>query len=241
MSAAVVRIYILADPITGEIRYVGKTEQPLRVRLGAHIRKSRQRKTHRDCWITGLLSRGVRPEIHEIDRTRNDWEALERAWIARLLTEGHHLTNQTEGGEGSSGYRATPLECAAKAEITARNWSDPEYRAKVSAGLREAWRDPDFRERQTRARREVWADPAERKRRSAKMMEVCADLEYRALQSRSVAASWTPTRRAAQAEVARRVNADPARKRAQSELMARINRERAAARRAEKEREGQAK
>ena len=97
-------IYVLRDPQTLDVRYVGKTIQPLRDRLGAHMRRCKQLRTHRDCWIKGLLDAGIKPIIEEIETASGDWETRERFWIAYYRKHSRSLTNQTEGGGGRSGF-----------------------------------------------------------------------------------------------------------------------------------------
>jgi hypothetical protein len=100
-----VKIYVLIDPITGLVRYVGKTSQELNLRLKDHISNYRLKATtHKSCWIKGLKSKGFVPIIEEIDLVlEEDWEFWERYWIAQFKTWGFDLTNGTSGGEGGLG------------------------------------------------------------------------------------------------------------------------------------------
>lgn len=96
-------IYVLRDPRTKEIRYVGKTIQGLKKRLAAHLVRSKKKRTHRDCWIASLLAVGFVPEIEAIATASHDWPEEERRWIAHFRSIGCVLTNQSDGGEGTPG------------------------------------------------------------------------------------------------------------------------------------------
>jgi hypothetical protein len=101
-------IYTLADPRTGEIRYVGMTFRK-RQRLNEHVsRAATGGRTHRDCWIKSLLDAGLRPTLAVAQEGRGDgWQDAERSWIAGLRESGR-LVNHTDGGEGLPGYVPTP-------------------------------------------------------------------------------------------------------------------------------------
>lgn len=53
-------IYTLKDPITDEIRYVGKSDDP-KNRLVEHLKKSKYNKTHKNNWIISLLDKDLKP------------------------------------------------------------------------------------------------------------------------------------------------------------------------------------
>ncbi len=110
-----VKIYLLIDPITNEIRYVGKTIQPLKSRLSAHINE--KSNCHRSHWIEKLKRAGVNPEIvllEEIDGAW-PWQESERFWIKYLRAIGINLTNNTSGGDGVPDL---PEETRAKMRLT---------------------------------------------------------------------------------------------------------------------------
>lgn len=91
-------IYGLTDPLSGEVRYVGKTAQPVHVRLRSHI-NARPRRSQLSCWLRSL--EGV-PNSIVLDRAPAGWDALEREWIRYGRTMGWRLTNGTEGGTGGA-------------------------------------------------------------------------------------------------------------------------------------------
>jgi hypothetical protein len=95
-----IKIYALIDPRTDDIRYVGKTNQPLPRRLSAHlIEKS---KCHRCNWISELKRFGLVPLIEIIEEVKEgiNWQEREIFWIKHLRIVGFNLTNNTSGGDG---------------------------------------------------------------------------------------------------------------------------------------------
>jgi hypothetical protein len=126
-----IKIYILIDPITNEVRYVGKTEKKLIYRLSGHICESikSEKKSHRSSWIKGLLAKNTRPIIElldEIDYT-DDWGWLEIYWINQLKAWGFRLTNMSDGGEGSNygiSKRIVSKETIEKRRITLKRRID---------------------------------------------------------------------------------------------------------------------
>lgn len=215
------KIYVLRDPQTNEVRYVGKTVQPINDRLNAHIRRSVERKTHRDCWIFGLNQIGLKPVIEVIEIVDGDeWAAREIFWIASFKAGGASITNQTIGGEGidSESLSATWTEERRKrqSEITAA-------RNTARAGI--GWTE-ERRAQQCAVRKKSWENPERRSRMAETMKSVAADPAYRESMSDSCRKSWTPERRLKQSEVAKRVNADPEKKERQRALMVELNKSR---------------
>jgi len=95
-------IYTLSDPITNDVRYIGKTND-VKFRFNDHIKKSKNNKTHKDKWISSLLNKGLKPLISIIDTVHEDgWEFWEIFYISLFKTWGFNLVNHTEGGDGGS-------------------------------------------------------------------------------------------------------------------------------------------
>lgn len=184
------KIYVLRDPRTDEIRYVGKTVRSLVRRLSAHINRSAEKRTHRDCWIAGLMSAGFRPVIEQIDTAFDDWAEKERFWIKFYREAGTDLTNRTDGGDGTPGLEVSPEARVATSKRQAARMTD-EYRAHIADRVRESW---------TQERRAAWSEevskrytPEERAKRSAHHNSP----EMLALHRAKQAEVWTPERRAA--------------------------------------------
>jgi len=115
-----IQIYILIDPRTDEIRYVGKTEQTLSARLNAHMQD--KGKCHRVNWLNELKALGLKPRVVTLvtidlfdDQGDKIWQSEERYWIKRLKSMGARLTNNTIGGDGVCGL---PPEIRAKMRLT---------------------------------------------------------------------------------------------------------------------------
>lgn len=96
-------IYKLTDPITNDIRYVGKTTNLLR-RLNAHINRSKKNKYHSARWINSLVEKGLKPIISIIEKcNENNWEEREVYWIS-YYRGIFDLTNILDGGGHSASY-----------------------------------------------------------------------------------------------------------------------------------------
>lgn len=217
------RIYVLIDPTSKEIRYVGKTVKTLKNRLYGHITQSKDGKsdTYRDRWIRGLSAQGLRPEIREIEVCGADWANRERFWIAHFRDAGARLTNHTDGGEGALGFRFTeerrkqcserlraelsdPEVKAARIESLIKNATSPEFRKRRSRDHSE-WlmAHPEFRAKSSEGMRRQMANPERRRRASEHLKNVMSDPVRRAKRDAKVAEFWTPERRAEQADRAR--------------------------------------
>lgn len=94
-----VSIYMLKDPRTGKVRYIGKTICTLQKRLSEHINCKSQ--DHRGRWIQSLLKQNLKPLIEEIEKcTDSEWPEREKVWIA-YYKKVSDLTNSSDGGFGS--------------------------------------------------------------------------------------------------------------------------------------------
>ena len=93
-------IYMLLDPRTDLVRYVGKTIQPPEKRLNAHMNE--RSNCHRVHWLQQLKSLGLKPELIILEEIKGEWpwQESERYWIKYFKTLGHVLTNNTSGGDG---------------------------------------------------------------------------------------------------------------------------------------------
>ena len=109
---AQVKIYTLADPNTGLVRYVGKTQRPIKDRKSEHVyfaKRSNKTRTHK--WVRSLLKKGQRPIFEVIDQCAlKDWKIIEQYWISQFKAWGFNLTNHSIGGEGAFGRKWTKQE-----------------------------------------------------------------------------------------------------------------------------------
>ena len=103
-------IYTLSNPITNEIRYIGKTKQSLYVRYCEHISFKNHRnnlKYYSKNWIKSLLNKHLKPKIELLDIVDQDnWEKDEIFYIEYFKYLGFNLTNhQLGGGSGNTGLK----------------------------------------------------------------------------------------------------------------------------------------
>ncbi len=91
-------IYTLEHPITGEIRYIGKTNN-LKRRLQQHLTNKRG-VNHKNCWIASLLKDNIKPIMNILDEVPiEEWEFWEQHYISLYKSWGINLTNSTNGGD----------------------------------------------------------------------------------------------------------------------------------------------
>jgi group I intron endonuclease len=107
----IIYIYTLSDPLTGEIRYIGKTNN-LKTRYQTHV--TTIKKSHCSRWIHSLIKNGSKPIMEVLDIVgESNWVLMEQYWISQFKTWGFRLCNHTQGGEGMYGY--TPKHTLTKA------------------------------------------------------------------------------------------------------------------------------
>ncbi|GAC1700037.1 MAG: hypothetical protein NVS9B4_00670 [Candidatus Acidiferrum sp.] len=100
-------IYALHDPVTLELRYIGKTSGTLEKRLAAHLRDAQNTSTLRCSTyrLTWLRSLSAPPVIVPLLITSHEFSVdMERAVIQHFRKLGYRLTNKTGGGEGKPGW-----------------------------------------------------------------------------------------------------------------------------------------
>ena len=103
-----VRIYVLVDPFSLKVRYVGRTRSSLSVRLGQHVSKARynREKTHKASWIKSLLKVNTKPYIRLLCNVEGWTESheIERRLISRYKDR---LLNHDDRGEGRVNHVVT--------------------------------------------------------------------------------------------------------------------------------------
>jgi hypothetical protein len=92
-------IYGLVCPLSGGIRYIGKSIKP-KERLQNHMNE--KSKCHRSNWLASLKKDGLKPSLVIIETVPLDvsWQDRERYWILHGRELGWELTNNTCGGDG---------------------------------------------------------------------------------------------------------------------------------------------
>lgn len=90
-------IYALTDPLTSEIRYIGKTRN-VGQRHNSHCYT--KSKTHVSRWIQRLKSENLFPTMVVIESglSESEWPEAEQFWIEYYKSYGARLTNITKGG-----------------------------------------------------------------------------------------------------------------------------------------------
>lgn len=99
------KIYVLVDPTTGQVRYIGKTEGTVTARLRGHLEKSRnpKNKWHVATWIRSITAKGMLPVIETIREVETVYgNETEIFCIAEYYRMGCDLTNGTVGGDGGA-------------------------------------------------------------------------------------------------------------------------------------------
>lgn len=132
-------IYLLKDPITNKIRYIGKTKN-LKTRLSSHISyaKNKKRKSRKvSDWILKLSKNNLKPiiEVIEISNDKN-WQKREIYWIKYYRNLNCDLCNLTDGGDGNNNYKYSKelKEVRRKARL---GYKTPKYvKDKISKSLR---------------------------------------------------------------------------------------------------------
>lgn len=95
-------IYVLIDPRTCQVRYVGQTVNP----IGRHKEHSCKQKgtNYREKWLNRLRYLNLSPIMILIEECINsNWAEREKYWIKWYREDGCDLVNATDGGEGTKG------------------------------------------------------------------------------------------------------------------------------------------
>jgi hypothetical protein len=154
-------IYVLRDPETQAIRYVGATTYPyLNSRLKVHVAMCREGTSPCALWVRGLVDRGLSPVIEAVRKTTEDWEAEEREAIVEFRAAGHDLLNVALGGMGCHGV--IPNEATrAKRSRTLKDYyaNNPEAMAERQELMRRAARSDAARTAASNRMRGIWSDP----------------------------------------------------------------------------------
>lgn len=150
-------IYGLVDPITGYVRYVGKSVNPKK-RLQAHLTPNLLKgKSHKNHWIRNLLGVGKKPELIFLESVRDsDWEDAECRWIAyyRNIPNYPTLTNGTSGGDGVDKGTSPSEETRKKLSAAHKGRKLPpfteKHRQNLSEATKKAWDNFSEEEKQRR-------------------------------------------------------------------------------------------
>lgn len=101
-------IYALKEPLSGAIRYVGKTNN-LQKRYTKHL-LAQGANPEKNAWIEQLKANGLKPQIEVLEECAESvWPDRERHWIANGKAQGWDLLNADEGGWGSPNPKSSTL------------------------------------------------------------------------------------------------------------------------------------
>lgn len=133
-------IYGLFDPITKELRYIGQTKNPKK-RYNQYLKNyylKGSKKTGKiryvNNWVGSLIKNNLNPEIQILDKSLDFKEILEleKFYISYFRFLGCKLTNTTDGGEGTLGYKFSEEERKIISERTIEAMKNPEIIKKIS-------------------------------------------------------------------------------------------------------------
>lgn len=91
-------VYLLIDPETNQIRYIGKGSKNRAWRFN-------RRNGHCESWIKSLTNKNKKPRVYLIRSNLSEYDAfrIEKLLIRACKKLGFNLTNLTDGGDGVSG------------------------------------------------------------------------------------------------------------------------------------------
>jgi len=115
-------IYGLSDPRTGEIRYLGKADDPKR-RFDHHVSAAMRPNSpsyhiYSANWIRSLAAVKLKPNLVILEWVpEEEWGHWEQWWLDFFTGIGCRLVNTAEGGRGGVGYlnkgkKRSPEICA---------------------------------------------------------------------------------------------------------------------------------
>ncbi len=157
-------VYILARP-NGVPFYVGKGTGR---RMYRHDAEARNNCDCHKCRVIRKVWRDGGDVLRRIVfRTDDEAEAFAREKELIATIGQAALTNETPGGEGSAElmkkWANDPRMRALRKTKTQRLWSSPSHREKVAA----VYSDPEFKARMSAANKAVWSNPEHKAKMSA--------------------------------------------------------------------------
>lgn len=172
-----VKIYKLIDPITNEVRYVGKTIQKLNERLNLHLHPQNNDFTHRANWIRKLKQENLKPIIELIEECDDEnWVEREIFWISEYAK----ITNLTNSSIGGVGGHFVKISTKEKMSIICKErWENEDYKNKMSNMSKELWQNEKHREKMSENKKELWLDEDYRNKMSNIIKERWKNEDYR--------------------------------------------------------------
>lgn len=94
------KIYALVCPIDGQIKYIGKSNDPVR-RVKDHMLDVRDMDVHKALWVRTLKAKKLKPELLILDEVEiGEWQYWEEFYIGYYKSLGASLFNKRSGGNG---------------------------------------------------------------------------------------------------------------------------------------------
>ncbi len=177
--------YQLRDRFTNEIRYVGKTDNPVR-RLKQHCRPSKN--LHKWRWVKEHIAKGDIPAMELLNEwpDGNQANADEMRLIAEYRTLNYPLTNLTDGGDGARGINLSPERRVKVGDVNkGRKHTEEARRHMKEASEREKLK-PGYYERKHEAMKLAWARHRARFMRAAELRRNNTDVERKRLAALSL-------------------------------------------------------
>lgn len=168
-------LYGLYHPTSGELRYIGQTQQVPRARLRGHIHSGKVQADKRPItnWVAKILRNGLEPVQKILYQTYSECEInrMEIATIRGLRKRGYRLANVVAGGNCPRGHSSSEEARRKTSEtLKARYAQRPhhlkgkpiseEHRRKISEGgkrTKQVW-TAERREQLAERNRQMWAD-----------------------------------------------------------------------------------
>lgn len=141
-------IYTLSDPITNQVRYVGKTMN-LSSRYNHHLCTPKKANYYNKNWIKSLKSKNLLPIMEVVEEFLDEKECLmnEIYWISQFKTWGFKLTNLTEGGLGCTGIKCSEETKNKLSKIKTGSKFSKEQKDKLSILKLLKFEDKDFKDK----------------------------------------------------------------------------------------------
>ncbi len=188
-------LYTLNCPKTGQVRYIGKSDNPF-ARFYRHLLRSKAEDSYKARWIVSLQSAGLQPTMELLDEVPvSEWESWEREYIRVFRAIRIPLTNTSEGGDGFRTILTPEIR-----EKLGRGSRGKKFSAERSKALsmRQAGRKrpESTRQRISEARKKFFADnPEARVAVSKSLFGKKRSEESRAKQSFSLKQTWAKRKR----------------------------------------------
>lgn len=133
-------IYAHQNRVNGKI-YVGQTTSTLEGRWRLHLRCARSPKTpnHNGLFAKAIQKYGSAAfdsQVLSVAASQEELDNLERLWIILLQSKAPNGYNLTDGGNsGTKGHIVSDAVRKRLSEAAKAQWRNPEFLAKVEAGL----------------------------------------------------------------------------------------------------------